>query len=121
MADRTGLENGDLTYADLCARDNCDWVQKIAERKRINDALEEAGLPPIPGIPDPSKAAGAGAGGSSDGGDGGSQGPSANGSAKRSDDGWGRPTTWGTEAREGLIRALQANGNGHNGNGGHHA
>jgi capsid protein len=63
QADRLALENGDTTYADLCARQNRDWVQVVAERKRINEALEAAGLPTIPGIPDPSKAAGAGAAG----------------------------------------------------------
>jgi hypothetical protein len=117
MADRTGLENGDLTYADVCARDNRDWVQVIAERKRINDELKKSGLPSIPGIPDPSKVPG-GPGGQDDDTE---PTPGGNAPAKRSDDGWGRPATWGSEAREGLIRALQANGNGHNGNGGHHA
>lgn len=52
-------------------------MQVIAERKRINDALKEAGLPTIPGIPDPNlkTAAAAGGGGGGDSG---------------ADDGWSR-------------------------------
>jgi len=113
-ADRIALENGDTTYADLCARNNRDWVQVVAERKRINEALQAAGLPLIPGIPDPSQAAGAGAGGqqSQGGEDKEDEATGPGSSTKRSDDGW-------AAGREGLIRALTANG--HNGHGGKHA
>lgn len=70
-SDRMELENGTKTYADKCAEQNRDWVQVVSERKRINEALKEAGLPLIPGIPDPAAAAGVGAtGGGEEKGDG---------------------------------------------------
>ncbi len=109
-ADRLALENGDTTYADLCARNNRDWIQVVAERKRINDALKEAGLPTIPGIPDPSKAAGAGAAGMTgkeqEDGSRKEEEPASDGWGKRSDDGW-------AHGREAILRALNGNSNGH--------
>jgi len=87
LSDRTGLENGDTTYADLCARNNRDWRQVIAERKEINRELKAAGLPEIPGIPDPSKAAGAGVGGQPTTG-GGDKEDKPEKSDKSSDEGW---------------------------------
>jgi capsid protein len=89
QADRDAMMNGDETYADLCARNNRDWVQVIAERKRINVALKEAGLPTIPGIPDPNVKAAAGGGGGGDSG---------------ADDGWSR-----------RFAAAGSNGNGNGG------
>lgn len=50
-ADRMGLENGDLTYSELCARAGRTREEVIAERKGDNDALAAAGLAAIPGIP----------------------------------------------------------------------
>jgi lambda family phage portal protein len=49
-ADRMGLENGDLTYSELCAASGRLRDEVIAERKADNEALIAAGLPPIPGI-----------------------------------------------------------------------
>ncbi len=74
MADRLGLENGTLTLTELCARDNKDVMHVIAERKKENDMLKKAGLPAVPGIPDPANS----------GGDGGS------------DDGWKAPNRIGS-------------------------
>lgn len=105
-ADRLGMQNGDTTYADLCARNNRDWREVIEERKEINAALRAAGLPEIPGIPDPSKAAGAGAAGGPAGGEK-SQPAQDDGWAKRSADGW-------APDREQVLRHLLGiNGNGH--------
>lgn len=100
-ADRLALENGDTTYADLCARNNRDWMQVIAERKKINDALAAAGLPAIPGIPDPSKAAGMGAHGPAAAGN--DSGDRATDDSSQKDDGWG-------QGREAILRALKLNG-----------
>ena len=55
MADRTGLENGDTTYADLCARNNRDWRDVIAERKEINDALAAPGYQRSRAYPTPAR------------------------------------------------------------------
>lgn len=63
MADRLGLQNGDTTLSEICARKNKDILHVIADRKRENEMLKKAGLPTIPGIPDPN----ANAGGGSDG------------------------------------------------------
>jgi capsid protein len=104
-ADRLGMQNGDTTYADLCARNNRDWRDVIEERKEINAALRAAGLPEIPGIPDPSKAAGAGAAGGDQGAK--SQPAQNDGWAGRSADGW-------APDREQVLRHLLGiNGNGH--------
>jgi capsid protein len=51
MAERTGLENGTLAYADACAANGDDEDDVIARRKRSQEKLHDAGLPTIPGIP----------------------------------------------------------------------
>ena len=61
MAERTRLINGDMTYSELCAAHNKNADHIIAQRKSDNAKLKEAGLAPIPGLPDPAaKAATAG-------------------------------------------------------------
>ena len=91
MADRLGLENGTLTLTELCARDNKDVSHVIAERAKENKLLLAAGLPAIPGIPDPSL----GKDGGSEGDDGG--------------DGWKAPNRIGTHLVSGNG---QSNGKG---------
>lgn len=56
-AERMQLENGSLSYSDLCAANNSSVERMIATRKRDNDRLVAAGLPPIPGIPNPTTTA----------------------------------------------------------------
>lgn len=52
QADQYELQNGSISLADVCAANNKAVEDVIAERKRIQDALEKSGLPLIPGIPD---------------------------------------------------------------------
>lgn len=51
-AERMQLENGSLSYTQLCAANNTSVDRMIAMRKRDNERLKAAGLPEIPGIPD---------------------------------------------------------------------
>jgi capsid protein len=62
-AERTYLQNGTLPYTDAVLSHGHDPDAVLEIRKRDAQRLEQAGLPAIPGIPDPSKAAGSGAGG----------------------------------------------------------
>ena len=52
LADRTAMENGHLSFTELCAKHNKDPEHVIAERTADNERLAEAGLPTIPGIPE---------------------------------------------------------------------
>jgi len=52
-AERTGLENGTLTYTDALAARNKDLDTTVATRKREREKLEAAGLPPLPQPPGP--------------------------------------------------------------------
>lgn len=49
-AERLQLENGSLSYSQLCAANNTTVERMIAIRQRDNEALKAAGLPEIPGI-----------------------------------------------------------------------
>lgn len=50
--DRLELENGTVDYGELCERNGRDPADLITKRAKWNDALEKAGLPTIPGIPE---------------------------------------------------------------------
>jgi capsid protein len=60
-AERTYLQNGTLPYSDAVLSHGNDPDRVLEIRQRDAQRLKKAELPPIPGIPDPSKAAGAGA------------------------------------------------------------
>lgn len=62
-ADRLQLENGSLSYSQLCAANNTTVERMIAVRKRDNEALVAAGLPEIPGIANATQTAIANSGG----------------------------------------------------------
>jgi lambda family phage portal protein len=47
-AERIGLENGTLPYSDALAARGSDLETVIAKRKRENQMLADAGLPPLP-------------------------------------------------------------------------
>jgi len=47
-AERVQLENGSLAYGDLLAGRGLDEDETIAKRKRSQEKLEKAGLPPLP-------------------------------------------------------------------------
>jgi len=52
MAERLEMQNGSVSLLEICARQNKDIRHVIGERKKVNELLEKAGLPTIPGIPD---------------------------------------------------------------------
>lgn len=52
-AERLQLENGTLSYSDVCAAHGVSADQMIARRKLDNERLAAAGLPTIPGIAQP--------------------------------------------------------------------
>ena len=56
-AERLQLENGTLSYQDVCAANNTSMERQIAKRKKANEALRAASLPEIPGIPSPAATA----------------------------------------------------------------
>ena len=63
MAERAYMQNGTLPWSDAVLSHGHDPDKMREIRKRDAKQFIEDGLPPIPGIPDPSKAAGSGAGG----------------------------------------------------------
>lgn len=62
-AERMELENGSLTYTQLCAARGLSVERMIAQRKRDNELLTAAGLATIPGIANATQTAIANAGG----------------------------------------------------------
>jgi capsid protein len=68
MAERAYLQNETLPWSEAVIGHGKDPDRVREQLKADARWFAEAGLPPIPGIPDPSKAAGAGAPGKQDGG-----------------------------------------------------
>jgi hypothetical protein len=68
QSERFYLQNQTQSWSDAVIAHGEDPDRVIETLKRDHDRLAEAGLPTIPGIPDPSKAAGAGAQGPGTGG-----------------------------------------------------
>ena len=64
-SERFYLQNQTIAWSDAVIAQGEDPDRVLETLKRDHDRLAEAGLPTIPGIPDPSKAAGAGDGGRS--------------------------------------------------------
>ncbi len=62
-SERFYLQNQTIAWSDAVIAQGEDPDRVLETLKRDRDRLAEAGLPTIPGIPDPSKAAGAGNGG----------------------------------------------------------
>jgi capsid protein len=62
-SERAYLQNQTVSWSESVIAQGKDPDRVLAELKRDKERLEKAGLPTIPGIPDPSKAAGSGAGG----------------------------------------------------------
>jgi capsid protein len=56
-AERMALQNGSLSYTQLCAANGTSIERMIAQRKRDNELLKAAGLPEIPGIDSAQKTA----------------------------------------------------------------
>jgi lambda family phage portal protein len=52
-AERTRMENGTLPYADACAANGYDEDEVIESRRRTNEKLKAAGLPPLPSASQP--------------------------------------------------------------------
>jgi hypothetical protein len=62
-AEREYLQNGTVTWSEAIVAHGKDPDKVLKQREGDAKRLKAAGLPEIPGIPDPSKAAGMGAGG----------------------------------------------------------
>jgi capsid protein len=63
QADRLNLQNQTVSWSEAVIGQGKDPDHVLESLRRDKERLEKAGLPIIPGIPDPSKAAGGGAGG----------------------------------------------------------
>ena len=63
VAERAYLQNGTVTWSEAVIGHGKDPDKVLEQRQEDSARFAKAGLPEIPGIPDPSKAAGFGAGG----------------------------------------------------------
>ena len=73
-AERGYMQNGTVAWSDAVIAHGEDPDRVLETREKDAERFKAAGLPEIPGIPDPSKAAGSGAGGPPAGKDAGTRG-----------------------------------------------